>query len=195
MLSSKKHLAEQILEPLIKPLSSINPNILTLIGIIPSILFFVFVILHWYIFALIAFCFNILDIIDGMVARKYDKVTKFGGLLDSTIDRISDFLTISAFAFANIVRWEIIAPLLLFSFLTSYIRARGELANPNISLTIGLIQRTERHIMIIIALIIYLIFPYVTVAIFNLSEIVFIILLILSSYTIFQRLTYLYRKF
>jgi len=53
--------------------------------------------------------------LDGMVARKYHKVTAYGGFLDSTMDRVADFLIITAFSFGGIVRWEIVAPLLLFA--------------------------------------------------------------------------------
>ena len=194
MLSSKKPLVEQFLDPLIKPFANVNPNVLTLLGSIPSLLFFVFVVLHWYSLALVAFCFNFLDFIDGMVARKYNKVTKFGGFLDSTIDRLSDFLIIAAFGFAYLVRFEIVLPVILFSFLVSYVRTRGELNNPNLFSSVGLIERTERLILLISALIIYLVLPNFTWMSFNSAELVFLLLLILSIYTVFQRITYAYKK-
>ncbi|HSA83332.1 MAG TPA: CDP-alcohol phosphatidyltransferase family protein, partial [Patescibacteria group bacterium] len=146
MLSSQKPLVEKLLTPLVKPLAGINPNVLTLLGSIPSLLFFVFMIHHWFLAAIIAFTGNLFDMLDGMIARKYQKVTAFGGFLDSTFDRISDFLMITAFAFAGIVSWNIAAPVLLFSFLISYTRSRGELANPSVSFAVGMIERTERLI-------------------------------------------------
>ncbi|MBI5122507.1 CDP-alcohol phosphatidyltransferase family protein [Candidatus Roizmanbacteria bacterium] len=194
MLSNKKPLFEQFLEPLIKPFANTNPNVLTLLGSIPSLLFFVFVVLHWYVFALVAFCFNILDFLDGMVARKYHKVTKFGGFLDSVVDRLADFLMIVAFSFAGLVRWEITAPVVLFVFLISYIRSRGELANPAVSFAVGLMERTERLILIIGALILYLFFPKFIWLNFNIVELVFLILLVLSVYTVLQRIIYGYKK-
>lgn len=194
MLSSKKPLAELFLEPLIKPFANINPNVLTILGSIPSILFFVFVVNHMYIWAIIAFCFNFLDFLDGMVARKYNKVTKFGGFLDSTLDRFSDFLMITAFGFAHLVRFELIAPVILFSFLISYIRARGELTNPHLSFAVGLIERTERLILLILALIIYTLLPNWKLLNFNSAELIFIILLILSIYTVVQRMIYAHKK-
>src|SRR5664279_3200936 len=128
MLSHNKTTIEAYLEPVIPFLAKVNPNVLTLLGSIPPLLFFVFVLTHHYIFALIIYFGNGLDLLDGMVARKFKKVTAFGGLLDSTMDRVSDFFIITALAFGNIVRWEITGPILLFAFLTSYIRSRGELA-------------------------------------------------------------------
>lgn len=175
-------------------LSNVHPNVLTLLGIIPSILFFVLAINKLYLFALIAFIGTAFDMIDGMIARKYNKITKFGGFLDSTFDRISDFLIIAAFAFAGIVRWEIVAPVLLASFLTSYVRSRGELADSNVSFAIGLIERTERLVLTIIALILYLLIPNVSFVSFNVAEIAFLALLVLSFYTVLQRMIYAYKK-
>src|SRR5579863_7156235 len=114
MLSAQKPTVEKYLAPLVKYLANVNPNTLTLIGSIPSLLFFIFLLYHWYLLAIIAFLGNGFDMLDGMVARKYHKVTKFGGFLDSTMDRVSDFLLITAFAFTGIVTWLIVAPLLLF---------------------------------------------------------------------------------
>src|SRR6266480_3377794 len=102
MLTDKKPLAEKYLTSFADLFQHMNPHLLTLLGSIPSLLFFFFVINHWYVAAIIAFLGNIFDLVDGMVARKYNKVTAFGGFLDSTLDRVSDFLIITAFAFAGI---------------------------------------------------------------------------------------------
>ncbi|MGI8420466.1 MAG: CDP-alcohol phosphatidyltransferase family protein [Candidatus Levyibacteriota bacterium] len=194
MLTAYKKLAETALEPVIQPLSKVNPNTLTLLGSIPPLLFFVFVLNHWYIAALIAFLGNGFDLIDGMVARKYNHVTNFGGFLDSTMDRVADFLLITAFAFGGLVRWEIVAPLLLFSFLTSYIRSRSESANRNVNFAVGLIARTERLIIIIFSLLLYILFPTLKFGVFNVIEAIFLILTLLSLFTVLQRVTYAYKK-
>lgn len=143
--------------------------------------------------ALIAFIGNVFDLVDGMVARKHKKVTAFGGFLDSTLDRVGDFLLITPFAFAGIIGWELAAPLLLFAFLTSYIRSRGELANPKVSFAVGIIERTERLLIIFVALLLYAIFPNLVLAGFNIIEISFTFLGILSFYTVLQRIAYAYK--
>jgi phosphatidylglycerophosphate synthase len=194
MLSSKKSTIEAYLHPVVNKLSHVNPNTLTLLGSIPSLLFFVFLVYHLYLLALIAFIGNGFDLIDGMVARKYHKVTAFGGFLDSTIDRVADFLLITAFAFSGIVRWEIVAPLLLFAYLTSYIRSRGELAKPTVSFAMGLIERSERLVLIFIALVLYIIFPTAQFAVLNIAEITFAFILLLSIYTVIQRVTHAYKN-
>jgi archaetidylinositol phosphate synthase len=194
MLSYKKPSIEKYLEPFVGLFENVNPNVLTLLGSIPSLLFFVFLTMHWYFLALVVFTGSIFDLMDGMIARKYNKVTAFGGFLDSTLDRVSDFFIITAFAFAGIVRWEIVAPFLLFSFLISYTRSRGELAGTNVSFAVGLIERTERLVLTIIALLLYMLLPNVVLWGLNIAEIVFAALVILSFYTFLQRVIYAYKK-
>ncbi len=196
MLSNQKKSVEHILEPFIKPLSGVNPNVLTLLGSIPSLLFFVFVINHWYIWALIAFIGSAFDLIDGMVARKYNKVTTFGAFLDSTLDRVSDFLIISSFAFAGIVRLEIVAPVLLFSFMISYTRSRSETLTKDktVSFAVGIMERTERLLLTIMALLLYILLPDFSIFNLNIAELIFLIVGILSFFTVVQRITYAYKK-
>jgi archaetidylinositol phosphate synthase len=194
MLSAQKPTIEKYLNPLVKYFAALNPNTLTLLGSIPPLLFFVCIILHWYILALIALIGSGFDMIDGMVARKYHKITAFGGFLDSTIDRVADFLIITAFAFGGIVRWEIAAPFLLFAYLTSYVRSRGELANPRVSFAMGFVERPERLILIFLALFFYMLFRTTTVATCNIAEIIFILIALLSLYTVVQRIAHAHKN-
>ena len=193
MLSAQKQTVEKYLNPLVKHFSHISPNTLTLLGSIPPILFFVFIIYHWYILALIALVGNGFDMLDGMVARKYHKVTSFGGFLDSTMDRFADFLLITAFAFAGIVSWKIVAPFLLFAYLTSYVRSRGELANPKVSFAVGLIERSERIALIFFSLLLFIIFPTSYFFGLNIAEVAFLFLTLLSLYTVIQRIAHAYK--
>jgi phosphatidylglycerophosphate synthase len=194
MLSHKKPRFEKYLEPLAGLFSGVNPSVLTLVGSIPPLLFFVFLVKGWYLLSLVAFLGMSLDLLDGMVARKYNKVSAFGGFLDSFIDRISDFLVITAFPFAGIVRWEIAAPLLLFSFLTSYARSRGELAKAGTNFAVGMIERTERLLLIFVALSLYIMAQHPSINGYNVAEIVFIITLILSLATVLQRINYAFKQ-
>lgn len=193
MLTSQKPTVEKYLNPLVKYLSQVNPNTLTLLGSIPSLLFFVLMLYHWYILALIIFIGNGFDMIDGMVARKYHKVTAFGGFLDSTMDRVADFFLITAFSFAGIVPWAIVAPLLLFAYLTSYARSRGELANAKVSFAVGIVERTERLVLIFISLLLYIILPTISFVGLNIAEVTFIFIALLSLFTVIQRVHHAYK--
>lgn len=199
MLSDKKPLVEKYLNPIVPYLAKADPNLLTLVGSIPPLLFFVFVVSHQYVWALVAFIGNLFDMIDGMIARKYHKVTAFGSFFDSTMDRISDFFIITAFAFGGIVRWDIIAPLLMFSFLISYARGTSEkiaFANHDTKtkFNVGWIERTERLVITILALILFMLFPTFSFSGFNIAEIILSILVLLSGYTSLQRIMYAKKK-
>lgn len=194
MLTKYKKLAESVLEPAVAPLAKANPNVITLLGSIPSLLFFVAVLNHHYFLALLTCVLHMVDMLDGMIARKYHKVTAFGGFLDSTIDRVSDFFIITAFAFGGIVRWEIVAPLLLAAFLTSYIRSRGELAKREVNFAVGLVERTERIIGLFLTLALYMLMPNMQISGFNVAEFGLFLLVLLSFYTVLQRIGYAYKK-
>jgi archaetidylinositol phosphate synthase len=145
--------------------------------------------------ALVTFVFLAVDLLDGMVARASGRVTAFGGFLDSTIDRFADFTVIAVFGFAGIVSWSIVAPLLLLSFLISYIRSRTELAaKGKLVAAVGLVERTERLIVIFLALVLQLLFPGTTLWELNLAELAFVVLGILSAYTVGQRILFAYKN-
>lgn len=195
MLTILKPVAEKVLQPVGRALINVNPNVISLLGLIFPVLFFICVMQGWYVVGLITFIFIAADMLDGMVARTSGRVTAFGGFLDSTIDRFADFTVIAAFGFAGIVSWNIVMPLLLLSFLISYIRSRTELAaKGNLVAAVGLVERTERLIVTFLALLLYLIFPDITLWNFNLAEVAFIVLNVLSAYTVGQRVLFAYKK-
>lgn len=96
------------------------------------------------------------DMLDGAVARLGNKGTRFGGFLDSTLDRYSDFVVYAGIAAcyawtapAN-VTFILLCMLAFFnSFMISYSRARAE--DLIESCTVGYWQRGERSAAILIA--------------------------------------------
>lgn len=143
---------------------------------------------HAYGIACVFLLLSLTDALDGAVARAYHKETAFGALLDSTLDRVSDALFISAFAFANIVSWYIIIPVLIMSYLISYVRGRGEdLFGVSMS-GVGIIERTERIILIGAGLMCLLFIPGENVF----TTTIFLILLMLSTLTVLQRFAFLW---
>lgn len=195
MLSNYKSRIEEQLLGLGRNLAWINPNVLTVLGIIPPILFFIFLQSHNYVWAAIALLFSTIDMLDGLVARASGKVSAFGGFLDSTLDRISDFLIITAFYAAGIVRLELAAMLLLITFLISYARSRAELASDGkIRFDQGLIERPERIIFLFAVVVAQALFPNSIVYGLGLAEFLILILTILSLSTLVQRVFYAYRR-
>jgi archaetidylinositol phosphate synthase len=195
MLSVLKPFSEKALQPIAYPLRKVPPNYITLFGLIFPILFFIFLQHKWYIAALAVFILNAVDMLDGIIARSQHKVTAFGGFLDSTVDRFADFTILVAFGFAGIVSWNIVLPLVLLSYLISYIRSRTELAaKGTLIANVGIIERAERLAALFIGLCIYAIWPHLSLGGHNLMSLTFLILIVLSIYTVGQRIVFAYRN-
>lgn len=185
MLSEKfSHLLDKPLTPLARAFP-VNPNIVTFIGMIITSLsgFIIPINLFWGgIFILAGGAF---DLIDGVIARVNGRATKFGALLDSTMDRIADgfiFLGISWYFFIVGSEIGLIITLLcmIASFLISYVRARAE--GIGVSCNVGIIERPER--LIILA------FGCLT----SLISATLLILTVLSWITVIQRIIYARKK-
>ena len=202
MLSKAKPALQPTINLIAKPFMRIHPNVLTLMGLVPPMLFFWLMLNGEYTWALVSFIGVAFDFIDGAVARSTGRVSAFGGLLDSSIDRVADGLYITAFGFVGLVRWELVLTLLILSYLISYIRSRAELAGKaKFILNVGIMERSERLAGLAVALLIFIVEATNSgnIELFNSSdpvrngiyhtqtEIVFIILALLSLITVVQR--------
>lgn len=195
MLSTLKPITEKALRPVAYPLRNVSPNIITLFGLIFPVAFFVLMQQELYVFALLAFICNAVDMLDGIVARSQNKVTAFGGFLDSTVDRFADFVVIVAFGFAGLVGWYPVLTLLLLTYLISYIRSRTELAaKGQLVASVGIMERTERLIVLFVGLALYALFSGFEVANQNIMELSFGLLIVLSAITVGQRVHFAYKK-
>lgn len=195
MLSVLKPITEKSLQPVAHLLRNVNPNFITMLGLIFPVLFLVCLVNGEYLLALVAFIFNAVDLLDGLVARAQNKVTAFGGFLDSTVDRFADFVVIVAFGFAGLVSWEIVLTVVMLTYLISYIRSRTELAaKGKLVASVGIMERTERLVLIFVGLAVYAIWQHVELFDQNLITITFLILLVLSAITVGQRIMFAYKK-
>jgi len=190
MISDIKPKLSPVINLIAKPFLKINPNIITITGLIFPVLFLFFMSQKNYILSLIMLIGTAFDTIDGAVARLTNKVTKFGGLLDSTLDRVADALIIIGFSASGLVSINLVIVTLVTSYLISYIRSRAELAsNGAFVLNIGVIERPERIALLGLALI-FAFQPFDKYMIWgtSMSGIVFYLLVGLSIITIIQRL-------
>lgn len=171
----------------------LHPNVLTFLSLLSSVLFFIFVLNGMYVLAFIALLGAVLDAIDGYVARATKKASRFGGFLDATFDRISDFFYISAFGFAGLVAWEIVVVTLFTTFLVSYLRARGE-ATLGAKMTInnGLMQRSGRVFLIGLSFLVFFLMPDFSFYTHNIFTIIFIFMALVNVVTIGQRMLFVY---
>jgi CDP-diacylglycerol--glycerol-3-phosphate 3-phosphatidyltransferase len=103
------------------------------------------------------------DMLDGAVARATGTVTKFGGFLDSTLDRYSESIVLGGVLVFLLNSSDYFAGALLVfaattgSLLISYARARAEAAGYRAS--VGLLARPERVIVLAIGLLIGQLIP------------------------------------
>jgi CDP-diacylglycerol--glycerol-3-phosphate 3-phosphatidyltransferase len=123
---------KKFLKPLVCFFEKINfkPIHLTFLGLFLSLIPSIFYAINLYIFAGISLIlFSLFDALDGELARKKNEVTKFGGVIDSTFDRISEGFIFSGILYSfkeNLLGIFLSFFSLLSSFMISYVRARGE---------------------------------------------------------------------
>ena len=91
-----------------------------------------------------------LDAIDGTMARLRGAPTRFGGILDSVVDRYSELVILGGLLIYYTQRAEWLPVILCYlaaagSVLVSYVKARSEAANYPIKG--GLLTRVERYII------------------------------------------------
>jgi CDP-diacylglycerol--glycerol-3-phosphate 3-phosphatidyltransferase len=157
-------------------------------------LFFILMASHHFVWALVALFGTVFDLLDGLVARANNRVTGFGALLDSSMDRVGDFLIILGFYAAGLVRIETTAILLTATFLISYIRSRAELASGGtIKFNYGLIERPERIIFFGVVLLAHLLAPGSVIYGMSTVEMLVRLLTLLSVYTVIQRILLAYK--
>lgn len=103
------------------------------------------------------------DMVDGALARVSQGESKFGAFLDSTLDRYSESITFLGLAvyYANLgdaqTHLLLIFLTLVGSWGVSYTRARAE--GLDIECKAGILQRPERLVLLIAALILGLVLP------------------------------------
>ena len=186
MLQSLRPLLTKILNPLARNLN-INPNIVTVISPFVAVL-------AAYGFAnklLIVGCLTILlsgflDVVDGAVARYHNRTSKFGAFLDSTMDRFADAIIYIGIIFGGYCDWFVGVLAIHSAICVSYVRARAE--SQGVDCNIGIAERAVRMIILMAgALIGYFIGDlYFTYVIY--------ILVILSYFTVGQRILHVWRQ-
>ena len=133
---------------------------------------------------------GIFDLLDGAVARITNRVTKFGALLDSTLDRLSDAVLL--FGLLWYYAWQqnastetiLIFAAIVGSLLVSYVRARAE--GLGLDCEVGIMRRTIRILTLAIALMLSTFEPLLLVALWGLA--------VSSNLTAAHRLIYVWYK-
>jgi CDP-diacylglycerol--glycerol-3-phosphate 3-phosphatidyltransferase len=132
----------------------VHPNVLTSIGLgINGVAAWFFARGEFRTAGVVVVCGAVFDLIDGRVARESNRVTRFGGFLDSVLDRYSDLILLMGLLvyYASINRFFYVvltAVVMTGSVMISYTRARAE--NCIVSCKVGFLERPERIVLIII---------------------------------------------
>lgn len=191
MLSELRDRVNFAIDPVARAFARVGftPNSLTCIGLIFSLIAGVLFGISQPRFAgLVLLICGFFDIIDGAVARVSGRVTAFGGVLDSVVDRYTEaviFIGIIFFSGRGGLPelgqygwlWAVLA--LVGGFMVSYIRARAEAAGSG-KLSVGIAERAERLLILGVG------------AILNLTSYAVVLVVILTHFTAAHRLVVSY---
>lgn len=185
------------LEPLGRRLADagVTPNAVTVVGTLGTVASAVIFFSQgwWFTGTMLIWAFVMLDVVDGAVARAGATSSPFGGVLDSTGDRVADAAVFGSLAwyFARHDQPAMLLAALLCLVLgsvTSYIRSRAEAAGMNA--TVGIAERAERLIIVLVGTGLsgeHLRVPYV-------QAIALWVLVAASTITVGQRLAAVHRQ-
>lgn len=166
-------------------ISRVTPNSLTIVGFLATVATASLIVAESWIAAGFLFtAASLADSLDGALARHQGTSSPFGAFLDSVLDRISDGVTLGAFAivFASRGQPEMVAVVLVAvvaSQVISYARARADglgVRGPDG----GLMGRTERLVLLAPAIVMGDLSPV--------TEIIIIALAVLTVWTVIERM-------
>ena len=158
LVKTRKVISEYVTQPPVKLLARtpVTPNTLTWLGfLITAGAAALIATEHLLAAGFVVLVAGIFDMLDGALARLTNRVTPFGGILDSTLDRVSEAVLLlallSVFTREQKVAESLLVGILLFSSLmVSYLRSRIEAMG--IDCKIGLFTRPERVIILALGL-------------------------------------------
>jgi len=187
MLNRLRPQVKVIIDPVAKRIP-INPNILTIIGLLISVLSaYMFSQKNLLLGGLFIALSGIVDMLDGAVARNHSTRTRFGGILDSTSDRFADAIILIGIIYGGYVDWLIGVLAIVACLSVSYVRARVEAEG--IKGNVGIAERAERLVILIAGVILSIIF---NLDIFMYYAVVLVV--ILGYLTVLQRIYYAWEQ-
>ncbi|NPA33165.1 MAG: CDP-alcohol phosphatidyltransferase family protein [Aquificae bacterium] len=146
---------ERALSPFLERIQrlGVSPSLVTLLGLLLIVLGSVFLYAGYRILAFFLLALGALaDSIDGSLARRSGRESRFGAFLDSTVDRLADASPIVALGLRFASSGEVFSVFLaflalVFSCSVSYARARAE--GLGAGALGGLFERTERWVILL----------------------------------------------
>src|SRR5580704_9961490 len=166
--------------------TGVNPNFLTFLGLVVNFVAAAnFALGNFRIAAVIIFCAGFLDILDGQVARRQNRVTAFGAFYDSTLDRYADMALYMGllvyYSVSGRTPYVVLAAVTTAgSVMVSYARARAESLIPLCK--VGFMERPERLVLLIIG------------GLFNRMGAVLWVIAVVSTITVIHRIVYTWQE-
>ncbi|MFC1983741.1 CDP-alcohol phosphatidyltransferase family protein [Chloroflexota bacterium] len=188
----RKALAYRLTEPVVGLLSRapITPSVITGFGFLLTVGAVALIVTgHLLAAGFVVLIAGFFDMLDGALARRVNQATRFGAVLDSTLDRLSEAVLLLGILVLY-AREQSIAGILLVgvtligSLLVSYIRARAEALG--LECQEGLFTRTERVVVLALGLLLN--------QIDNALIIALAIIAVFSFFTAGQRLLYIWKQ-
>lgn len=182
LAESRKVLANYFTGSVVRLLAKtpLTPNAITWLGFLVTVGAGVLIVTgHLFAAGFVVLAAGFFDILDGALARSTNRVTPFGAVLDSTLDRLAEAVILIGLlvVYAReqaVAEVALVSVTLIGSQLVSYVRARAE--GLDLQCEVGIFTRAERVVVLalglllsqfdyalIIALAIILVFSYVTV--------------------------------
>jgi CDP-diacylglycerol--glycerol-3-phosphate 3-phosphatidyltransferase len=134
----------------------VTPNALTYSALFMALASGVAAALGWFLAAAVCLLISgAFDLLDGIVARAAQLSTRFGALLDSTVDRLADALPLLGMVVAcsrTALASAVLVLAMMTGFAVSYVRARAE--GLGIQLPPLFMRRAERVVLLLVALLV-----------------------------------------
>ena len=155
--SSIKASVTRVITPLCRGLlkAGITPNQMSAFGGISSsaVAIALFGSGHFFAATIVTTLFVLFDLLDGTMARLSNSTSRWGALLDSTLDRVADASILGSIAYWLSRHNDRLVPVILIVLISgsliSYIKARAEALD--IECIGGIAERTERLIVVLIS--------------------------------------------
>jgi len=166
--------------------TGLSPNALTIMGFVVNVgVAAVLATGNLFVGGLLILFSGVFDLLDGAVARATKQSTRFGAILDSTLDRFSEAVILFGLLVLFTGQQATQEILLIYativgSVLVSYVRARAE--GLGLKCEVGLFSRTERVILLALGLLL------------NQTLIVLWVLAVFTNMTAAQRVLYVWQQ-
>lgn len=130
------------------------------------------------------------DMLDGAVARATGKETRFGAVWDHLLDRYAEFNILFGISFSIYSNWYIPFITVFSMIMASFVRAKAESVGRMEKCTVGVAERQEKLLIIIVGCIMTSFYTLPVLLGFTILDISLILVAVLSQITVIQRLKY-----